>query len=571
MSYPGASAVEIDSKLRDDFRRRLKDYGYASDVTDPILAVLFGTFAQQLESLYNETDRIRLALLDELIANLGIEPRMARPAQTVVRFLVERGAAVVVAGSELAAEAQGGERLEFATDATIAVSTARIAAAFAYQDGALQLLPGVPGLEALQASRPSLDPVRVSLDPNPALYLAIEDLPPAHLGQHALFIELGPDAYRIAQALETETWCLIASDGGVSAAGILRPVTANGGVKALEWLVQDELARPNGANAVNSGQEIDLPSLPAGFYGPRVFVLPAIPAARRFACRYPRAMESALRRIVGRDASTVFAAPRAWLRISMPRDIPALCSTVVGVSLHAVTASNVECLNQTITFAQHGTAIPVVRETGGAADHLVAPLSVLGEQGEAYLPEVQPSGDRRVGRYAIRNGRIELTPALWPDGRAERYANVRLWVTAGSLGNKVTPGSVTTFLKQQTAAGLRITNPVAAVGGVDSETFSSARLRFAEALLSRDRVVTREDLMHVVRAFDARIRDAQLTSGVVRTPQGLQRAERVVASVDSSDFIEPDTELALLQTDLQRHLASRFPAGLAVTVDVYRR
>src|SRR5229473_1988642 len=101
MPYPGASASEIDTKLRDDFRRRLKDFGYPADVTDPILAILFRTFAQQLASLYEETDRIRLVLLDELIANLGIEPRMARPAQTVVRFLIEHGSTILPAGTEL--------------------------------------------------------------------------------------------------------------------------------------------------------------------------------------------------------------------------------------------------------------------------------------------------------------------------------------------------------------------------------------------------------------------------------------------------------------------------------------
>ena len=81
MSYSNASAIEIDKKLREDFRRRLKDYGVSAELTDPVLAVLFRTFAQQLETLYAQTDRIRLALLDELIANLGFESRMARPAR----------------------------------------------------------------------------------------------------------------------------------------------------------------------------------------------------------------------------------------------------------------------------------------------------------------------------------------------------------------------------------------------------------------------------------------------------------------------------------------------------------
>ena len=109
MPYNSASAIEIDKKLRDDFRRRLRDYGISAETTDPILAVLFRTLAQQLENLYSETGRIRLALLDELIAGLGVEQRMARPAQTVARFLVPgAGSQVVEAGTELMGEAQSG-------------------------------------------------------------------------------------------------------------------------------------------------------------------------------------------------------------------------------------------------------------------------------------------------------------------------------------------------------------------------------------------------------------------------------------------------------------------------------
>jgi len=66
MAYTPATAVEIDKKLRDDFRRRLKDFGISAETTDPVLAVLFRTFAGQLEALYSETERIRLALLDAL-------------------------------------------------------------------------------------------------------------------------------------------------------------------------------------------------------------------------------------------------------------------------------------------------------------------------------------------------------------------------------------------------------------------------------------------------------------------------------------------------------------------------
>lgn len=562
MPYDRPSTVEIDKKLRDDFRRRVKDFGITADVTDPVLAVLFRTFAQQLEALYSETDRIRLALLDELISNLGIEPRMARPAQTMIRFFLDRGQQLLAAGTELVSEAETGERLTFITDATLSVSSARLAFAMAYQDGLLRMISGVEMPEALQELRPSLEPVPVNLGRNPALYLAIENLSPEHLSQHSLFFELGPDALRLEQALQTETWCIMNNSGELGAAGILRPQATNGGVRTLQWLVPDQMP----TKAAEMDEEI--PLLPDGFYGPRTFVLPPIPESRRFHCRLPRAMEPALMKIFGRESSKALTQVRAWIRISVPREVPPLHASIGGITLHAITASNVECFNQTIIFEKQGTTIPVVREEGGAASHLVAPLSVFGETGVPYLPETEPSADAHVGRYAIRNGRIEFRPAQRPDGTSESYANLRLWVTGGSLGNKVGPGKVTGFLKKGQIAGLRIANPTAAAGGSDQEEFSKAQARFAEALLSRDRIVTRADLTNAVRAFDSRIVETKITPGVQRTSHGLACVEQVSVHINRDDFVDPQAELPILKNALRKHLSGRFPLGTEVTVDV---
>src|SRR5262249_17477324 len=141
MPYETANALEIDKKLREDFRRRIKDYGLSEETVDPLLVVLFRTFAQQLETLYRETGRIRLSLLDELMAGLGVERRFARPAQTLVRFS-SSNPQLIEAGTELTGEADTGERLSFATDMTVGISSARIALAAAYQNGGLRLLAG---------------------------------------------------------------------------------------------------------------------------------------------------------------------------------------------------------------------------------------------------------------------------------------------------------------------------------------------------------------------------------------------------------------------------------------------
>src|SRR6266852_6155332 len=127
MPHGSVSAVEIDRKLNQDFRRRLKDYGISAEATDPVLAVIFRTFAQEIERLYLETGRIRTSLLDEFLTGLHIEPRKAHPAQSIIRFFPNSGTTVLVpGGTELEAIASTGERLTFITDASVRVSTARI-------------------------------------------------------------------------------------------------------------------------------------------------------------------------------------------------------------------------------------------------------------------------------------------------------------------------------------------------------------------------------------------------------------------------------------------------------------
>ncbi|MEJ5367194.1 MAG: hypothetical protein WHT08_02675 [Bryobacteraceae bacterium] len=559
MPYQRATAIEIDSKMREDFRKRLKEYGVSAETTDPVLAVLFRTFAQQLENLYSDTGRIRLALLDELIAGLGIEPRKARPAQTVVRILGATAPLHIDAGAVLRSQAPSGERFNFSTDAPMTVSNAQIVFGAAYEKNQLRLLPGVEMPERFQAARPALDPVKVNLGPNPALFLAIEPPPKEHLSGHSFYFEMTPDARPVQEALANETWCLAGPHGEFSAPGLLRPRPANAGLRRLEWLVR--------AGAAPQAEELldKTPTLPPGFYAGRVFLLPAIPPERQFVCAVPRGLDAPLARIFGREAQQLFAQPRAWIKITFPRDLPPLHTAIGGVFLHAITASNVECFNQTIVFEKHGTAIPISRE-GGTDWQLVSPLSLIGENDTPYLDEMAPSTDPCVGRYAIRNGRIEITPARWPDGRPQSQVNVRVWISAGEAANQVGPGMITSIELKGAGSALRVLNPTSAAGGTSSESFATAQERFAAALLSRDRVVTRADLFAVVRAFDRRIRDARIASAVERVGGALRRVERVTVALDREDFTDPDLEARYLREELHELLAARFLHDIDLSV-----
>lgn len=560
MPYPSATAVEIDRKLREDFRKRLKEYGVNADVTDPMLAVLFRTFAQQLEVLYSDTERIRLALLDELVGGLGLEKRMARPAQAVIQFSGTNANLLIEAGSALTGETGLGAKLTFTTDSTIQVSNARLSFGATYEDGMLRLMPGIEMPERLANARPSLEPIKTNLGPHPAVYLAIDLPSQGTISGHSFHFDLTPDAREIQKALEQETWCLCSTNGEFSAQGILRPAAGNAGVRQLRWLI-----RPGN---VEEGAEprAEVATLPSGFYGGKIYVLPVIPQERKLTCRFPRGMEAALTRLFGRETQNIFNAERVWVKITLPKGLPALHTAISCVGMHAVTASNVECLNQTVYFAKHGTSIPISKD-GGTSWHLVAPLAVIGESDTPYLGQTEPSTDANVGRYVVRNGRIEITPALWPNGKAHTYANIRVWITSGEAGNQVGPGKITS-IQTSDLASLRVTNVTSAAGGTGSEEYAEAQSRFAFALLSRDRVVTRADLYAAVKSFDRRVADVTIRSGLERAQGALRRIERVTLHLRRDEFTDPDVEVRYLVEDLRNALDRRFLHDIELRVDV---
>src|SRR5262245_28724521 len=159
-------ATEIDKKLRDDFRRLLKEYGITTQETDPILAVMFRSFAAQLAEVYEQAaTSIPLAMLDELMAGVGMSERRARAAHTVVRFAMKDGREVFEAGTELIGEAASREKLTFALDCGVEVSNAEIALVAIYQDGKLRLHQGTEVAKEFEEAQPSFEAVEAELGP----------------------------------------------------------------------------------------------------------------------------------------------------------------------------------------------------------------------------------------------------------------------------------------------------------------------------------------------------------------------------------------------------------------------
>jgi hypothetical protein len=559
MSSHTPNVLEIDRKLRDDFRRRVKDFGVSTETTDPLLAVLFRTVAQQIDQIYSDTGQLRQSLLHELMSGLQVPQYLATPAQAAVRLINDLSEPRVLrAGTELNAVASTGERLSFGLDATFEVSQARIALALSYQGQTLRLLSGVEMSDTIQAMRPSSDPVPVSLGPQPALYIAIENLSPGLLNRHSLFFELGPGTYPIQHALCHEPWWIFGEDGDLAGEGLLRPRRINGGVYQLEFQL--------GGNESVGMLDAPLPSIPNGFYTGRQYLFPPMHAEQPLLCRAPRLLEPALTRILNRDAGHLLSEPRLWIKIPMPPSIPALHHAINGILLHTMTASNVFARNQTIRFERDGISIPVVKE-GGTPEYLVAPLTVMSVDNHAYEAATRPGTDASAGRFELHNNRLTLYPGMHSNGTPHTAANIRLWLTNGALGNRVGPGDITSFANAAALTGIRLAPFTAASGGSDGEHIASKERRFADALLTRGRIVTRQDLETAALAVDRRILDVTTDSGMVRKDEGIRRVERLQLTLDSHAFSKPEIELPALKSQIETSLGARLVQGLELEVE----
>ena len=559
MGQQTPSVLEIDRKLRDDFRRRVKDYGVSAESTDPLLAVLFRTVAQQIDHVYGGTAQLRQSLLRELMNGLDVQPYMARPAQAVIRLINSApDPRTVREGTEVNATTSSGERLIFGLDATVEVSQARLACAFSYQNQTFRILSGVEFSETTQALRPSMDPVPIALGEQPALFLAIEGLSPQMLNRHGMFFELGPGTYAIQHALTHEPWWIFNPEGELAGAGLMRPCRANGGIHELRFQISGPADPEHSASR--------LPEIADGFYGGRQFCFPPMNVDQPLLCRVPRLLRPALTTIFGRGIERWLEEPRMWIKIPMPPSIPQLHHAINNVLLHTMTVSNLFARNQTVRFAEDGLSIPVIK-AGGTPEYLVAPLGINSEENEPYEAGTRIGANAAAGWFELHNGRLTLHPGAHQDGTPHLAANVRFWLTNGALGNHVGPGDISGFTNAAALQGIRIVPFTAASGGSDGEEMASEERRFADALLTRGRIVTQTDLEAAALALDRRVLQAKVESGVERGADGLERVLRLQLTLDVHAFTSPELELPPLQSQIETSLRSRLVQGQTLKVD----
>jgi hypothetical protein len=549
------TAGEIAAELRRDFALAMEAHYETQPPVDPVLATVFHALAVQVARVYEEAERVfPVTVLDDLVAGLAMEPRLASPAQAVVRFAGMDQRETVSAETQLWGFTRTGSQVGFAPDEPIDVSPTTLAFAAVYEAGRLHAIPGarVPGGAVVP---PGSVPLALP-GAAPTLWLAF-DADEGHLGGLGVFLDAEGAA---AEALARSPWQLLGPEGTVREDGMLRPTPGRGGVRRLAWFHE---AAPRGAG---DGAAAVVP-LADGPYGARVWVFPPVPADRRHRCAVPLPLRAAAPLLLPESAPHALDRPLAWVQVPLPAGTRGVPNALHRVEPHCVTASNVEVASEQVTFDRMGTAVRLCPE-GSRTRHVMGVLSVTGQRGARYAEESAVEGAPGAGRWRYREGHLELRPARHATGLGDDYAMVRLLYCDGERANGMEIGAVCRVDAELANVTLQVANLTVSRGGAAPPAYAPARVRFAELLRTRERVVTAADVEAAARAFDVRIARVEVEGRAEAGPEGVVRTEAVTAWVRPAEFADPEGELPRLRAALEAHLQGRSALGHVVRVCV---
>jgi hypothetical protein len=562
------SAADLAAEMRREFEAAVASRFGTQPQPDPVLGALFQAFAVQLERIYQESEYVfPVAVLDDLLNGLALPARLAHPAQTVVSFTNVDQRERLALDTELIGSAPSGEQIRFTIDESIELSSTTLAFAGVYEGGKLHSVAGARAGTA--PILPGSTPLALRHAP-PTLLLAF-DSDASHLSGLGLFLDVTSVESPLIEAVARSPWQILTANGAVSEQGTLRAQRGRGGVTTLVWndtvrdgedAIESATSDSDGAGDVAHAFELS-----AGSYGRQCVVFPPVPAERRTKCTTPARFVDATQVLLPEKSQDALSRPLIWVQVPLPAGLTRVADELQRIALHAVTASNIEIYNERIQFDRMGTSV-TLRPEGRTDQYLLGLLSVSGEKGDAYVNDSSIAAPTDAGRYRFRSGQLECRPRRQPTGRFDGYAMARFLFCDGARANGIEVGAVKRIASPLSNVTARIANLAVSRGGSAPPPYADARVRFAELLRTRERVVTIGDVEITARAFEPRIKGVNVSTASELGPHGVRQVDVVEVSVAPSDFADPESELPRLSALLESHLQQRVIMGRGVRVTV---
>lgn len=562
------SATDLAAEIRREFESAIASRFGTQPQPDPVLGALFQAFAVQLERIYQESEYVfPVAVLDDLLNGLALPARLAHPAQTVVAFSSVDQRERLALDTELIGSAPSGEQIRFTIDESIEISSATLAFAGVYENGRLHSVAGarvgtapiLPGSTALAMRNAP-----------PTLLIAF-DGDAAHLSGLGLFLDVTSAESPLVEAVSRSPWQILSADGAVSEQGTLRAKHGRGGVTRLVWndssRAEDELIVATDVPRDDAADVASAFELSAGSYGKQCIVFPSVPLERRTRSLPPARFAEALGMLLPEKQQDALDRPLIWVQVPLPAGLTRVADELQRIAMHAVTASNIELYNERIQFDRIGSSV-TLRPEGRTDQYLLGLLSVNGEKGDAYVNDSSISAPADAGRYRFRSGQLECRPHRQPTGRFDGYAMARFLFCDGARANGIEVGAVKRIASPLSNVTATVANLAVSRGGGEPPPYVDARVRFAELLRTRERVVTIDDVEITARAFEPRIKEIDVSTASELGPQGVRQVDIVDVRVTPADFADPDGELPRLRALLEAHLQQRVIMGRMVRVTV---
>ncbi len=549
------STEDILGTMSKAFESAMQEQFAMTPTPDPVLVALFHAFALHINEIYVEAESsFPRAVLDDLLSGLSLAPRVAQPAQTVVQFSQIDARATITTDTTVSGPNGTGEVMVFSVDHPIEISRARLVFSGIVSGNTCHMVAGATAPADGAQIRTRDFRVEGTSEVYSSLFLAIE-ADAQHLSNLGVMLQVSAYNSDAGDRISRAPWTILSPDGARHEAGIMRSEGAAGGVRRLHFVDAGETA----ASIAGDGS-------PRGPYGNAITIFPVVPAERRWSGAPPKALRPGLTTIVQDRPDAYMAANLVWIEILLPPGNSEAATLLERIALNCVTASNLEDQSTILEFVKFGSNIRTQPE-GLKSRHLLGVVSVSGEFGHPYVAAESIDAPLNAGRYRIRQQSFEARPRRSETGTLDRTAQVRLRFCDGVRANDI-PMHRLHRLNRAVPDNPRVqvTNIVPTRAGADPPAYAEAKVRFADLVRSRERIVTAEDITLAVRACDSRARDVSVRS-TPRVQDGvLTYVDDVVVAVAAAAATDP--ERVALADRLRTHLASRWMIGREVTVTV---
>jgi hypothetical protein len=255
------------------------------------------------------------------------------------------------------------------------------------------------------------------------------------------------------------------------------------------------------------------------------------------------------------------------VHVPLAPGLEGVASSLQRIAVNAVTASNMDIVAEQVPFDRMGSVVTLEPE-GKKGRFLMGVLGITGEQGTAYAADSALDVPIGAGRWRYRDRRMDMRPAQNVTGRYDTYAMVRLLYCDGENANGIDPGAVNQIGAPLSNVTAKAANLVPSRAGTAPPDYAPAKLRFAELVRTRERVVTSSDAEIAVRAFEPRARRVDVKAVTTIAAGRARLGQAIAVSVRVDDFADAEAELPRLEAQLQRHLQDRAVLGFDVAVTV---